>query len=60
MEYDYKTYCFYSHIDPNSESLGICEAGTIGIATTHFASMKQMEISDFLKIYSVKEKDEHK
>lgn len=60
MEYKYKKYCFYSHIDPNSEPLGICEAGTIGIATIHFASTKRMEISDFLKIYSVKEKDERK
>jgi len=60
MEFKYKKYCFYSHVDPNSESLGVCEAKTIGIATIHFASMKQMEISDFLKIYSVKERDERK
>lgn len=60
MEHEYKKYCFYSHIDPNNEPLGICEAGTIGIATIYFSSMKQMEISDFLKIYSVKEKNESK
>ncbi len=60
MEFEYKTYCFYSHMDSNAESLGICEAGTIGIATIHFASTKRMEIKDFLKIYSVKEKDESK
>jgi len=60
MEFEYKKYCFYSHIDPNSEPLGVCEAGTIGIAAIHFASTKRMEMNDFLKIYSVKEKDESK
>jgi len=51
MEYEYKTYCFYSHVDPNSEPLGTCEAGTIGIAAIHFASTKRMDMNDFLKIY---------
>ena len=60
MEYEYKTYCFYSHVDPNNEPLGTSEAGTIGITAIHFASTKRMDMNDFLKIYSVKEKNESK
>jgi hypothetical protein len=60
MSYDYKTYYYYSNIDPTQEQLGKCEAKTIGIAVIHFAAMKQMEIKDWLQIYSVKEKDESK
>ena len=48
MSYDYKTYYYYSNIDPTQEQLGKCEAKTIGIAVIHFASMKQMEIKDWL------------
>jgi hypothetical protein len=60
MNYDYKNYCYYSNIDPTQEPLGKCEAGAIGIAVIHFASMKKMEVKDWLQIYSVKEKDESK
>jgi hypothetical protein len=57
---EYKEYFYYSNIDPTQEHLGKCTAGTIGIAVIHFASMKKMEIKDWLQIYSVKEKDESK
>jgi hypothetical protein len=60
MSYDYKDYYYYSNIDPTQESLGKCEAGAIGIAIIYFASMKKMEVKDWLQIYSVKEKDESK
>lgn len=56
----YKDYYYYASVDSTVEPLGHCSAGTIGIAAIHFASMKQMEIDDFLKIYSIKEKDESK
>jgi hypothetical protein len=56
----YKDYYYYASVDSNAEPLGHCNAGTIGIAAIHFSSMKQIEISDFLKIYSIKEKDESK
>ena len=55
-----KDYYYYASVDSSAEPLGHCNAGTIGIAAIHFSSMKQMEISDFLKIYSIKEKDESK
>jgi hypothetical protein len=57
---EYKEYFYYSNIDLTQEPLGKCEAATIGIAVIHFASMKRMEIKDWLEIYSVKEKDESK
>ena len=55
-----KDYYYYASVDSNAEPLGHCEAGTMGITVIHFASMKQMDMSDFLKIYSIKEKDESK
>ena len=56
----YKDYYYYASVDSSAEPLGYCNAGTIGIAAIHFSSMKQIEISNFLKIYSIKEKDESK
>jgi len=56
----YKNYYYYASVDSIAEPLGYCNAGTIGIAAIHFSSMKKIEISDFLKIYSIKEKDESK
>jgi hypothetical protein len=56
----YKDYYYYASVDSSAEPLGHCNAGTMGIATIHFSSMKQMDMSDFLKIYSIKEKDESK
>jgi hypothetical protein len=55
-----KDYYYYASVDSNAEPLGYCNASTMGIAAIHFSSMKQIEISDFLKIYSIKEKDESK
>jgi len=55
-----KNYYYYASVDSSAEPLGYCNAGTIGIAAIHFSSMKKIEISDFLKIYSIKEKDESK
>ena len=53
-----KDYYYHASVDSSAEPLGQCSAGTIGIAAIHFSSMKQIEMSDFLKIYSIKEKDE--
>ena len=55
-----KDYYYYASVDSSAEPLGHCNAGTIGIAVIFFSSMKKMEISDFLKIYSIKEKNESK
>jgi hypothetical protein len=60
MEYNYSDYYFYSHLDPNKESIGTCRAGTLGIATYYFASMKNMSIEEFLKLYSISIKNESK
>ena len=58
MEYDHKDYYFYSHLDPNKEAISTCRAGTLGIATYYFASMKSMTTEEFLKIYSINIKNE--
>ncbi len=58
MEYDHNDYYFYSHLDPNREPIGTCQAGTLGIATYYFASMKSMSVEEFLKIYSISIKNE--
>jgi len=55
-----KDYYYYASVDSSAEPLGHCNAGIIGIAVIYFSSMKKMEISDFLKIYSIKEKNESK
>jgi hypothetical protein len=60
MEYNYSDYYFYSHLDPSRESIGTCRAGTLGIATYYFASMKNMNIEEFLKLYSISIKNESK
>jgi len=60
MEYYYKDYYFYSHLDPSREPISICRAGTLGIATYYFASIKNMSIEEFLKLYSISIKNESK
>ena len=56
----YRDYYYYASVDSSAEPLGHCNASTIGIAAIYFSSMKKIEISDFLKIYSIKEKNESK
>ena len=53
MDYEYKDYYFYANNDAFREPIGTCMAGTLGIAVTHFASMKSLNIEEFLKLYSV-------
>ena len=60
MEYNNSDYYFYSHLDPNREPIGTCRAGTLGIATYYFASMKGMNTENFLKLYSISIKNESK
>jgi hypothetical protein len=60
MNFDPRHYYFYSHLDPNKEPIGTCTAGTLGIATYYFASMKSMNVEDFLKLYSISIKNESK
>jgi hypothetical protein len=60
MNYEYKDYYFYANNDAFREPIGICTAGTLGIAVIHFASMKALNTEEFLKIYSVGIKNESK
>lgn len=60
MDYEYKDYYFYANNDAFREPIGTCAAGTLGIAIYYFASMKALNIEDFLKLYSVGVKNESK
>jgi len=60
MTTDYKKYYFYAHVDPNKEALGVCQTDDIGKAVTYFASIKNIPLIEFLKIYTVGVKNEHK
>lgn len=59
METNYKKYYYYAHIDSNREQLGICYADSIGKAVEYFASIKNLPMNEFLKIYAIGIKDEH-
>ena len=60
MEYEYKEYYFYANNDAFREPIGTCVAGTLGIAVTHFSSMKSLSTQNFLTLYSVGIKNESK
>jgi hypothetical protein len=60
MDYEYQDYYFYANNDVFRESIGTCSAGTLGIAIYYFASMKALNIEEFLKLYSVGVKNESK
>ena len=60
MDYEYKDYYFYANNDAFREPIGICTAGTMGIAIYYFASMKSLSTEEFLKIYSIGVKNESK
>ena len=60
MQKHYGKYYYYSHLDILKESLGVCVSSDIGEATNHFAAIKNMPVNEFLKIYSIGLKNEHK
>lgn len=60
MQEHYSKYYYYSHLDIHKESLGVCISSDIGEATKYFAAVKNMPINEFLKIYSIGLKNEHK
>jgi hypothetical protein len=60
MDYEYKDYYFYANNDAFREPIGICSAGTLGIAIYYFASMKALTTEEFLNLYSVGVKNESK
>jgi hypothetical protein len=50
---DYRKYYYYAHIDANKEALGLGYADSIGAAAELFSKIKNMNVQDFLKIYSI-------
>ena len=60
MAADYKKYYFYSHIDVHKEPLDIIKADNMGDAVFYFSALKNMDVQEFLKIYGIGVKNEHK
>lgn len=60
MAVDFKKYYFYSHLDINKEALGVINAESMGDAVFYFSALKNMDAQEFLKIYGIGVKNEHK
>jgi hypothetical protein len=60
MTSNFKTYYYYAHIDPNKEALSTIAADDMGNAVTYFTALKNMNAQEFLKIYGIGVKNEHK
>jgi hypothetical protein len=60
MAADYNKYYFYSHIDVRKEPLDIIKANNMSDAVFYFSALKNMDIQEFLKIYGIGIKNEHK
>jgi len=52
----YKFRC-YTTSDPDQETVSIIEAVNLEAATNYFAAQKQLEVSEFLSIFSVSKWD---
>lgn len=60
MTSDFKIYYYYAHIDPNKEALDILNTDSMGNAVFYFSAIKNMDAQEFLKIYGIGVKNEHK
>jgi len=60
MTPDYKKYYYYAHVDPNKEMLGTINTDSMGNAVLYFTALKNMDTQEFLKIYGIGVKNEHK
>jgi hypothetical protein len=60
MTSDYKKYYYYAHVDPSRETLGTINANSMGDAVFYFTALKNMDAHEFLKIYGIGVKNEHK
>ena len=60
MAADFKKYYFYSHIDAHKEPLGQISVANMGDAVFYFSALKNMNAQEFLKIYGIGVKNEHK
>jgi hypothetical protein len=60
MTSDYKKYYYYAHVDPNKEALDTITADDMGNVVLYFSAVKNMDTQEFLKIYGIGVKNEHK
>ncbi len=60
MASDFKKYYYYAHVDPNKEALDILNTDNMGNAVFYFSALKNMDVQEFLKIYGIGVKNEHK
>ena len=60
MTSDYKKYYYYAHVDPNKEVLGSINTDSMGNAVFYFTRLKNIDAQEFLKIYGIGVKNEHK
>jgi hypothetical protein len=60
MNIEYKKYYYYAHVDPTKETLGVITANNMGDATMYFSALKNIDAQEFLKIYGIGVKNEHK
>jgi hypothetical protein len=60
MTSDYKKYYYYAHVDSNKEVLDILNTDSLGNAVLYFSAIKNMDAQEFLKIYGIGVKNEHK
>ena len=60
MTSNYKKYYYYAHVDPNKEALDVLNTDDVGNAVLYFSAVKNMDAKEFLKIYGIGVKYEHK
>jgi hypothetical protein len=60
MTSNYKKYYYYAHVDSNKEALDTITTDDIGNAFMYFSAVKNMDAQEFLKIYGIGVKNEHK
>lgn len=60
MSIKYKNYYYYAHVDPTKEALNSINADDMGAAIMYFTALKNMNAQEFLKIYGIGVKNEHK
>jgi hypothetical protein len=60
MTSNYKKYYYYAHVDSNKEALDTITADNMGNVVLYFSAVKNMDAQEFLKIYGIGVKNEHK
>jgi hypothetical protein len=60
MQKHYRKYYYYAHVDSTKEALDTINTDDIGNAVLYFSAIKNIEVQEFLKIYGIGVKNEHK